>query len=264
MHSKVAIAAALSCALAYAPPVSAKHYPDAPSVDAEAAMEEPLKAKGEESQHTITWWCVDLNDLYHVDVPVVAGRGLLEAPADPPVPTCSETSFPQTVPSDSGFTVQAAWFTNKTYPDWIRDALVASGYNFVDASPIEDLMKKIVEVHIRVGPFRAPFTDFTFDPRKVFRRYEYRRHSGALLEWEFANRKDHDQLVAAGITSAAELGRLPTVSFPGIAGPLPPGQYRAFVIVRLSEPHNDGLGLGPGSFLPAGDSPLANVIFVVQ
>ena len=57
---------------------------------------------------------------------------------------------------------------------------------------------------------------------------------------------------------------LPGVSFPGIAGPLPPGDYRARVVFRLSDMHNDGLGLSIGNFMGPGDFRWGYFRFVVQ
>ncbi len=48
---------------------------------------------------------------------------------------------------------------------------------------------------------------------------------------------------------------MPLFGFPVIAGPVPPGNYRAWVYWTLSELHNDGLGLSWENldFLPAGE-----------
>jgi hypothetical protein len=250
-------AIALSGALAFAPSVSAKR---GHSSEEDSGTTEPSKSK-EESPHTISWWCVDMNDLFHADVPVVVTRDVLEADPDAPFPTCSETSFPVTVPAGSSWTVGLTWYANKTYPDWIRDALADSGYDFVDANPIEDLMKKIVQVRIVVRDFVDPsieVAEFTFDPRMVFRRFEIRRWGGASAAyWDFT------PFIPAGITSVEELGRLPTIWFPGIAGPVEPGSYRAWTYWTLSAEHNDGLGLEEGSFLPAGEFVFAAPRFIV-
>lgn len=244
MRNKLALAVALTLGLAYAIPATAKN-PHRSTV--ETAAEAPRIVRGP-SAHTTTWYCVDLNDLLHVDVPVVVPRAVLEAPADhPPVPTCNQTAFPVVVPAGSAFTVDTSWFTNKTYPAWIRDALVANGYHFVDASPMEDLMKKLAEVRIEVETFPDGelVAEYRFDPRAVFRRFEYRWEAGSLMEFE-----EVDHFASAGIATVAELGRLPMISFPGIAGPLSPGEYRANVYWTLSEWHNDGLALEVGSYLP--------------
>ncbi len=248
MRNKLALATALTLGLGYATPAAARN-PHRASVEADA---EAPRAVREQPVHTTTWYCVDLNDLLHVDVPVVVPRAVLEVPADhPPVPTCNATVFPVVVPAGSAFTVETSWLTNKTYPTGIRDALVANGYEFVDANPMEDLMKKLTEVRIEVETFPGGelVAEYRFDPRAVFRRFEYRRAAGALLEFE---RVDGD-LASAGIATVDELGRLPMISFPGIAGPLSPGEYRAKVYWTLSDRHNDGLTLEAGGYLPPSD-----------
>ena len=204
----------------------------------------PNTAK-EEGLHTVTWWCVDLNDLWHVDVPVIVGRGALTPPVPSPLPPCPSTSsFPIIVGAGSGWTSGGAliWFTNTTNPPLVAEALAAMGYNFVSNSPMQDLRQKIIEVRyvVRTFPSNAFVTEFSFDPRQNFRLVRTR---------QFFGERPLDPIVNAdlGIHISAEgVGRLPLIHFPGVGGGLPPGSYRAEVFWVLSELHNDGLGLDDG------------------
>ncbi|MFL5452525.1 MAG: hypothetical protein ACJ78V_11505, partial [Myxococcales bacterium] len=61
-----------------------------------------------------------------------------------------------------------------------------------------------------------------------------------------------------------DVGALPQISFPGIGGGLPPGNYRLQVIWTLSAEHNDGLGVVQGAnFLEPGDNILTENRFRV-
>lgn len=221
----------------------------------------PNTAK-QEGLHTVTWWCVDLNELWHVNVPVIVGPGVLTPPDPSPLPPCPSTSsFPINVPAGSGWTSGggAIWFTNKTYPPAVAEALAAIGYNFVSNSPMEDMMKKITEVRyvVRTFPSNDFVTEFSFDPRQNFRLVRTRQFFGEL---------PLDPIVNADLgidISAAGFGRLPLVHFPAIGGGLPPGSYRAQVFWVLSELHNDGLGLDDGNFLPPGELLVATPRFAV-
>lgn len=63
--------------------------------------------------------------------------------------------------------------------------------------------------------------------------------------------------------SSDEAGRLPLFGFTAIAGPVPPGHYRAWIYWTLSDLHNDGTGLGDEAFLPAGEFLTALPPFIV-
>lgn len=199
-----------------------------------------------EAPHTVTWWCVDLNELWHVDVPVIVPPASLTPPDPSPLPPCPTTStFPITVKAGSGWTSggTAIWFTNTTYPKAVAEALETIGYRFVSNSPMEDLMKKLVEVRYVVVTFpdNQFVAEFSFDPRQNFRLVRTRDFFGAL------------PLPDLGIDISADAaGLLPLINFPAVGGGLPPGSYRARVYWVLSDLHNDGLGLGDDNFLPAG------------
>jgi len=245
-------AVALACLSVALAALAKEHATHEDGADAKAQQESP---------HTITWWCVDLNDLWHVDVPVIVGAGVLTPPDPSPVPICTDTSFPVTVKAGSGWTAgPALWIMNKTYPPAVAAVLEASGYHFVANSPHEDLMMKIVEVRyvVRTFPENDFVSQFSFDPRRVFRLIQTRQFFGA---------RPLDPLVNPDLgidIDADAVGRLPLLHFPGIGGGLPPGQYRAQVFWVISELHNDGLGLDEDeNFLPAGDLLLAQPRFVV-
>lgn len=203
-----------------------------------------------EATHTITWWCVDLNELWHVRVPVLIGAGIAIPPDPSPIPNPCANPVPVTVPKGSGFAPGGTlWYTNKTYPPAVRAALEASGYNFHSQSPAEDFMSKFVEIRVEVRTFADEdlVAVFSFDPRQSFRRVQFRDWWGQL---------PIDPIVdpALGIDISTDaVGRLPLLGFPVIAGPVPPGDYRAWVYWTLSDLHNDGLGLDDGNFLPAGE-----------
>jgi len=214
-----------------------------------------------ETTHTITWWCVDLNDLWHVEVPVVIGRGIAIPPVPSPIPEPCTNPFPVAVPNDSAFVPAggAVWITNKTYPPAIRTALQTSGYNFHSQSPAEDFMSKMAEIRVEVRNFtdNAFVAVFSFDPQRYFRLVRARDFEGPLPFGPFVD-------PALGIDiSAEEAGRLPLFGFPVIAGPVPPGDYRAWTYWVLSDLHNDGLGLEAGNFLPAGAILFATPRFIV-
>ncbi|HEU4382569.1 MAG TPA: hypothetical protein VFR85_03610 [Anaeromyxobacteraceae bacterium] len=216
-----------------------------------------------EVAHTVTWWCVDLNQLWHVNVPVVIGSGAAIPPDPSPIPEPCTSPFPVAVPNGSGFVPAGGlvWYTNKTYPPGIRAALEATGYVFHSQSPAEDFMSKLIEIRVEIRNFadEAVVAVFSFDPRQNFRLVQFQDFNGQL---------PIDPIVdpALGIDlSPAEIGRLPTIGFPVIAGPVQPGQYRAWVYLVLSDLHNDGLGLdwNAPNFLPAGETLVAFPRFIV-
>lgn len=245
----------LVCSLATSSAFAKGHRPDE-----SGAVEVAGKA---EASHTVTWWCVDLNELWHVDVPVVIGSGAAIPPDPSPIPDPCTNPFPVAVPSGSAFVPAGAavWWTNKIYPPAIRAALEATGYAFHSQSPAEDFMSKVVEIRVEVRNFanQALVAVFSFDARENFR---------LVRLGEFNGRLPIDPLVdpALGLDlSVDEQLRLPTFGFPVLAGPVPPGNYRAWVYFVLSDLHNDGLGLSweNPNFLPAGDVLVAFARFIV-
>jgi len=208
-----------------------------------------------ESAETVTWWCTNLNDLWHVEVPVIIGRFDAEPPDPSPSPDPCTNPCPVVVPSGSGFMPGGSfsWFTNKTYPPVVREALAAQGYAFHSQSPAEDFKSKMVQLRVEIWTpdFSAVVAEYTFDPQRNFRLVRVR---------EFFGKLPSDPIVDAALgidLSADAMGRLPLFGFPVIAGPLPagtpPGIYLAAVFWTLSDLHNDGLGLEDFNFLPAGE-----------
>lgn len=245
-------------ALLAAPPVSA---------DRGGSFAEPLGAIAPQSvdhegAHTVTWWCVDLNDLWHVDVPVTAGPGVLTPPANPPFPPCTSSTFPVRVPAGSGWTGagNALWFTHTHYTPQMQAALEAAGYPFVSASPMEDLFQKIVEIVyvVRRLPENAIVAEHSFDPRQTFRLVRFSQFNGERPTGPI-------EFPELGISLSADaVGRLPSAHFPGIGEPLPPGLYRVHVFWILSAPHNDGLGMAnPGNVLGTGANQIGAAQFLV-
>ena len=244
-------------ALVAAPPTSA---------DRGGTFAEPLDALAptsarDEGAHTITWWCVDLNALWHVDVPVIVGPGVVIPPPVPPFPPCTTTTFPILVPAGSGWTGGGAsiWFMHTDYTPEIRAALEATGYHFVSNSPTEDLMRKMAEVRYVVRDFatNTVVAEESFDPRQNFRLVRSREYFGELPLTPIV-------VPELGLDIDAEaMGRLPLVHFPAVGGGLPPGQYRVQVYWVFSELHNDGLGLDPGNFVPPGAWLRGQPMFVV-
>jgi len=209
---------------------------------------------------TLTWWCLDLNNFWQVDIPVLAGRVFLDyAYAEtPPIPDqgCGN-AWPVTVPGGSQFVPGGShlWTVNNTYPKALREALEASGYHFRSQSPAEDLLAKVVSIRVEIRTAPAAGNEFvaeyTFDAQKYFRRTLLGFFRGMLPTQPIVNE-------ALGVDiSAAAVRRLPSIGFPVPAGPLPAGtpqaRYAAYIYWTLSESHNDGLGLDEGNFLPAGE-----------
>jgi hypothetical protein len=221
----------------------------------EAKEHGPVADANQGSTETVTWWCVNLNDLWHVDAPVIIGRVDAQPPDPSPIADPCSTPFPIAVPSGSGFMPGGTfvWYTNKTYPPAIRSALAAQGYVFKSQSPAEDFKGKMVQLRVEIWSLDQSevVAEYSFDPQRNFRLVRVRELFGQL---------PFDPIVnpALGIDiSPAEIGRLPLYGFPVTAGPLPldliPGVYWAAVYWTLSDLHNDGLGLEDGNFLPAGE-----------
>jgi hypothetical protein len=214
-----------------------------------------VTAVSRESAETVTWWCTNLNDLWHVDVPVIIGRGVALPPDPSPIPDPCTNPFPVVVPSGSGFMPGGTfvWFTNKTYPPAVREALAAQGYAFHSQSPAEDFRSKMVLLRVEIWTLDQSevIAEYSFDPQRDFRLVRFREFNGKLPPEPFAD-------PALGIDLSADaVGRLPLFGFPVVAGPLPagtaPGIYLAAVFWTLSDLHNDGLGLEDFNFLPAGE-----------
>ena len=176
---------------------------------------------------------------------------------NPPVadPGCG-SAWPVSVPQGSQFVPagDSLWITNKTYPAAIRASLEESGYSFRSQSPAEDLLAKVMSIRVEIRtrlPEDVVVAEYTFDARKYFRRTLWGFFRGLLPTAPIVD-------PANGIDISADaVRRLPAIGFPVLAGPLPAetpvARYRAIVYWTLSEPHNDGLGLGTGNFLPAGE-----------
>ena len=218
--------------------------------------------------HTITWWCVDLNNLWNVDVTVIVGAGTITPPASPPfTPTCS-TPYPVEVPEGAAFSPgYVPWYTNKTYTAEYRDALDVIGYRFHSNSPSEDFLSKLVEIRAEVRPYTSPGTvlaTYRYDPRKVFKRVLVRDLFGPIIEWG-----GFGPVVAPDLgidLSVEEVGRLPLVGFPIVvpgSPSLPPGDYRLWVTLVMSETHYDGICMDPGCRLPEGETIYVNPRFRV-
>lgn len=215
-----------------------------------------------ETAHTVTWWCVDLNELWNVEVPVIVGAGTAIPPDPSPIPDPCTNPFPVTVPSGSAFTEGAApvgWYTNTTYSSEIRAALESIGYEFHSQSPAEDFMSKMAEILVEVRNFADDglVAEFSFDPRQNFRLVRVRDYFGQLP-------LDPVVIPELGLDLSSDaVGRLPLYGFPTIAGPVPPGKYRVWVWFRLTAQHNDGLGLADDNFFSAGLTLVARPPFIV-
>jgi len=208
---------------------------------------------------TVTWWCLDLNNLWHVDVPVIAGVAVLDYSAVPdrpiPDPGCA-SGFPVVVTGSSMFMPGGTffWYTNKTYPPVIRAALEAVGHSFHSQSPSQDLLFKMSRVRVEIWTLdqETVIAEYSFDPHRFFRRSTLGAWDGMLQEVAYSD-------PALGIDlSPTAVRQLPLIGFPVDAGPIPPGtpagMYWAAVYWTLSEEHWDGLGLDPNfNLLPAGE-----------
>lgn len=223
----------------------------------------PVPAIAQDVPHTVTYWCVDLNDLWNVRVPVIAPRGWIDPATPPPDDLGCRTTFPVSVPSGASIAPgNAFWYTNKTYPPAVRAALEEMGYPFHSQSPAEDFMSKLGAIRVEVWdyPATANLATFWFNPRQNFRLRRLQELNGETVTPPLVNE-------ALGIDlSSEEAGRLPMLGFPVIAGPLalPPGTYVMLLYMLMTDVHNDGLGLDEGNFLPAGETWYLGTRFVVQ
>jgi hypothetical protein len=195
--------------------------------------------------HTVTWWCVDLNDVWKVKVPVILGRGHLQPPDPSPIPDTCMSAYPVAVPEGSAFAPGFnLWFTNKTYPPAVRAALEEMGYRFHSQSPAEDFMSKFEDIRVEVRTYPAGdlVAEHHFDPRRSFRLVRTREYFGPIL-----SELGMDMPVE-------EAGRLPMMGFPVIIPPPGgPGEYRIWVYWKMSDWHNDGTCLEEACMLPAGE-----------
>jgi hypothetical protein len=190
----------------------------------------------------------------HLRFPVIVGIGVVTPPDPSPIPDPCQSAFPVVVPEGSRFMPGGTfiWCTNKTYPPAIRAALEASGYHFRSHHPMEDFLKKMVEVRVEIWSldWSTLVAEYSFDPRENARLVQTRDFDGKTPEGPYSN-------PALGIDYTAEqMQRMPLVGFPVRAGPLPEGtptgMYWAAVYWTLSESHNDGLNIEDFNFLPGG------------
>jgi hypothetical protein len=216
-------------------------------VDSTASTSTTKASKNNPVADTITWWCVDLNDLWNAKETVVVGAGGLIG--DGTGPCAGTTPFPVVVPAGQTFMPGGTfnWTTNKTYPAGYAEAIAAQGFTFAPASnsPSEDFKQKMSQIRVEVFTFPEgdPVAAFTFDPQKNFKLVQLRDFAGTTLP----------DYATPGF-SLDELGRLPTYGFPVSAGPVPPGQYSYCVFWSLSGDHWDGIGTDPNAnFLPSGE-----------
>jgi hypothetical protein len=166
-----------------------------------------------------------------------------------------------TVPNGSQFVAGIpGWYTNKTYPPKVREALAVDGYQFHSQSPSEDLRSKLdqVQVEIRTFPANDPVATFTFDPKQNFRLMQLRNYTGELPA------PDPVVVPELGISlTSDQVARSPILIFPGQVGPVAPGEYRAFVSWHLTADHNDGFDIQDANFIFAGWNLQAAPRFVV-
>ena len=222
----------------------------------EHAAETGWASKGgpKEAADTVTWWCVDLSQLWDLEVPIASGYGNLVPPDPSPVPPCAKTSsWPVTVAAGARWSAGGAliWYTNTEYTPQARAALSAQAYHFAGARPVEDLLEKVLRVTYVVVD-AATWTEVA--------RFSFKGQSAAKvvkLGKVFAS-LPFDPIVNPTFDvnlDPAAVALLPAAHFGGVVrGGLPPGQYNVEVYWTLSAPHNDGLGLDPGDFLSAGDN----------
>ena len=207
----------------------------------------PAAEKKNAVPHTFTWWCVDLNEVWNVDVPVIVPRTTLQPP-DPSIPDTCTSAFPVKVPAGSGFVPGFnLWFTNRIYPPDIRAKLQEMGYHFHSQSPAEDFMSKFenIRVEVRTYPANVLVDEYNYDPRQSFKLIRLRDFAGAMTG---------DWTGWAGF-SVEEGGRLPLIGFPvTIPAPTTPGEYRIWVYWTMSDWHNDGTCVEEGCMRPAGET----------
>jgi hypothetical protein len=213
--------------------------------DAAGQLGPAAKEKGA-VPHTRTWWCVDVNSVWNVNVPVILQRVYLQPPSPQIHDTCT-SAFPVTVPAGSGFAPGFnLWFTNTIYPAATRAALKQMGYHFHSQSPAEDFMSKFENIRVEVRTYAANdlVGEYNYDPRRSFRLVRLRDYFGATT----------GQVTEGMGFSVEEAGRLPLLGFPVIIpAPTQPGEYRIWVYWTLSEWHNDGTCLEESCMLPDGE-----------
>jgi len=210
-------------------------------------------AKKSNPAHTITWYCVDMNDMWKVSEPVIIGFGNLVGNG----PCSGTTPFPVTVPSGQRFMPGGAfvWIVNKTYPAGYAEAVAAAGFTFAphSNSPAEDFKSKISEIRVEVITFPEgdPVAVFRFDGQKNIKLVQWGDIRGTNPPFD-----PIDDPALNIHLSSAEVERLPMYGFTVKAGPVPAGEYFACVFWTLSADTWDGLGVLPppgGNVLPAGE-----------
>jgi hypothetical protein len=218
--------------------------------------------------HVVTFWCLDLNRVWHVEIPIVVGLGALNG-GDPGIsPYCGDSdATPIVVQRDARFFPGAAapWFTNKTYPPGYGAALTALGFDFRprSSSPAEDFLHNMVNIRVVIAtvPDDVPVAEYNFDPRRNFRIVR----TGDFFFGQYALGSYVDPFLGIDM-SVAELNRLPLFGFPiRVPAPVQPGSYRAYVYWSFSQDTWDGLGMDPfENMWPAGESLRAMPAFVVE
>jgi hypothetical protein len=241
----IALACTIAVSLAFAPARGwAQH--GAPAANNKTAV-----------THSVTWWCVDVNDVWKVKVPAVLPIQFFVPPDPSPIPDPCRPTYLGTVPNGSSFAAGATWFTNKTYPPAVRDALQQQGYNFHGQSPAEDFMFKLadIRVEVRTYPGDVLVAERHFDPQRSFKLMRVREFFGSALEFFWGPFPWVDPDLGIDL-SAEEVGRMPEFWFPVIMPPPgQPGEYRFLMYWTMSERHCDGFGvtewdmLYPGEFL---------------
>lgn len=222
---------------------------------------------------TITWWCVDLNVLWKVKVPVVVGRGVFLG-GDPAVsPYCGDPNaltdgrFPVAVPAGTPFMPagNVIWWTNRTYPPGYAAALQAAGLGYTfnphSSSPAEDFKYKLSKIRVEIYRFDddAFIAEYSFDPQRYFKLVQLGDFYGQL---------PLDPAIDPSIgldLSSDEVGRLPTFGFPVLpTAPSEPGVYYYVVYWTFSDYAWDGLGIDPNANVgPPGEFALAVNLFRV-
>jgi hypothetical protein len=151
----IALACTIAVSLAFAPARGwAQH--GAPAANNKTAV-----------THSVTWWCVDVNDVWKVKVPAVLPIQFFVPPDPSPIPEPCRPTYLGTVPNGSSFAAGATWFTNKTYPPAVRDALQQQGYNFHGQSPAEDFMFKLADIRVEVRTYPGSRSSSSPTSRRV-------------------------------------------------------------------------------------------------
>jgi hypothetical protein len=217
----------------------------------------PPAASGDTVTPTLTWWCVNVNDVWNVKATVVMGVGYLQPPADPPITDTCTSPFPVAVRAGTAFAPGGfIWYTNKTYPREIRAALQGMEYDFHSQSPAEDFFSKIdaIRFEVKTYPGGVLVGEYAFKPHHVLKLVRTRDFYGPITGY-----------MSTGMNMTEdEFGRLPLFGLPAVLpAPSEPGVYRVYMYVTLSEWHNDGLTLEEGSMLPAGENLYLLTRFIV-